>query len=231
MFRNDYPGPNYGFQGNTGHDYILRVIEQFAAYLWAIVFNKKAQNYDIAIEKIEEAYNELLYRKGNDLKDLSAVEIIEINSNGNLIEKENIEIIANLLYEEAEITELRNGPNNLSLEYYCKSLKLFLLLMNKMDTQKFIKNIDEIIYKLEGYEIDDDTKIELYKYYYKSGLFGKAEDMLYQLLENNYPEIINEIVNFYELLIKKDDTELEHGNLPRDEITDAMEKLRNINYS
>jgi hypothetical protein len=226
VFENDYYGPNYGFQDNNGHDYILRMIEQFAAYLWAIVFNKKAQNYDIAIEKIEEAYNGLLDRKGNEIKELSAVEIIEDNTNGNILENENNEIIANLLYEEAEINELKTGYNDLSLEYYGKSLKLFILLTNEIDTQKYSKNIDTLISKLEYYETDNEIKFEMYKYYYNIGSFGKAEDILYQLLDNNYPEITGEINNFYELLIKKDDIDLENGNLPRDEINDAMEKFR-----
>jgi hypothetical protein len=31
-------------------DYIMRIIEQFADFLWAIVLNKKVQKYDIALE-------------------------------------------------------------------------------------------------------------------------------------------------------------------------------------
>ena len=159
MFKNDYSSPNYTSFENTGHDYILRLIEQLAAYLWAIVFNKKAQNYDVAIEKIEEAYNGLLFKNGNEIKKLSTVEIILNNTNKNVLEKDNIEIIANLLYEEAEIIELKNGQNNLSLDYYSKSLNLFVLLLNETETQKYYKNIDTIISKLEYYDIDDSIKM------------------------------------------------------------------------
>ena len=226
MFKNDYSGPDCNFQGDNNHDYILRIIEQFAAYLWAIVFNKKAQNYDLAIEKIEEAYNGLLFKKGNDIKYLSVIEIIKNNTYGNILEKENIEIIANLIYEEAEINELKNGHNNLSLEYYCKSLELFFLLMNENDTKKYNKNIDEIISKLEYYKLDNKIIFSTYKYYSQIGLFGKAEDKLYQLMENNF-EIIEEINNFYKMLLKKDDIELENGNLTRNEIIEAMEKISN----
>jgi len=228
MFKNDYSGPDYGFQNNNDHDYILKIIEQFAAYLWAIVFNKKTQNYDLAIGKIEEAYTGLLYKEGNDIKGLSVAEIIKNNTNGNIIEKDNIEIIANLLYEEAEIIELINGKNNLSFEYYSKSLKLFFLLMNETNSKKYNKNVDENILKLEYYEIDNEINIVIYKYYYENGLFGKAEDKLYQLLDHNYPEIINIINEFYGLLIKKEDVELEKGNLPRNEVIDAIENLGNI---
>ncbi|MCL2442725.1 MAG: DUF6483 family protein [Treponema sp.] len=228
MFKNDYSGPDYGFQNNNDHDYILKIIEQFAAYLWAIVFNKRAQNYDLAIGKIEEAYTGLLYKNGNDIKRLSVDEIIKNNTNGNIIEKDNIEIIANLLYEEAEIIELINGKNNLSFEYYSKSLKLFFLLMNETNSKKYNKNVDENILKLEYYEIDNEINIEIYKYYYENGLFGKAEDKLYQLLDHNYPEIIHEINEFYGLLIKKEDVELEKGNLPRNEVIEAIENLGKI---
>ena len=221
MFNNDYSGPDYNFQSNNGHDYILRMIEQLAAYLWAIVFNKRAQNYDVAVEKIEEAYNGLLYRNGNDIKNLNVAEILNNNTN------ENIEIIAKLLYEEADINELKNGNNNLSLEYYCKSLKLFFSLTNEIEEGKFNKNIEEILNKLDYYELDKEMIFDIYKYYFQIGIFGKAEDKLYQLLDINYTGIIEEINKFYELLLKKDDRVLDIGNLSRNEIIEAIEKLRN----
>jgi len=222
MFRNDYYGPDYGpdygFQDND-HDYILKIIEQFAAYLWAIVFNKRTQNYDLAIEKIEEVYTGLLLKNGDDIKELTVVDIIKNNQN------ENIEIIANLLYEEADIIELRNGYNDLSLEYYIKSFKLFFFLINETESKIFNKNADDIINKLEYYEINSEIEFEIYKYYFKIGLFGKAEDKLYQLSEHNYPEIKKEIKQFYEILMEKEDSELENGNLPRNEIIDAIKNL------
>jgi len=98
--------------------------------------------------------------------------------------------------------------------------------MNENDTKIFNKNIDEIISKLEYYELENRIILLTYKYYSQIGLFGKAEDKLYQLLENNY-EIIEEINNFYKMLLKKDDTELENGNLTRNEIIEAMEKIIN----
>jgi hypothetical protein len=60
-------------------DYIIRMIEQLGAFLWAIVFNKKVQNYDLALEKIEEAYNGLLHLNADELEkgNLPRNEIIE----------------------------------------------------------------------------------------------------------------------------------------------------------
>jgi len=117
----------------------------------------------------------------------------------------------------------------LSLEYYCKSLKLFFSLTNEIEEGKFNKNIEEILNKLDYYELDKEMIFDIYKYYFQLGIFGKAEDKLYQLLDINYTGIIEEINKFYELLLKKDDRVLDIGNLSRNEIIEAIEKFRNKN--
>jgi hypothetical protein len=209
-------------------DYIIRMIEQLGAFLWAIVFNKKVQNYDLALEKIEEAYNGLLHLNADELKKLSANEIIKNNTYKNVLDKENIEIISNLLFEEADIIERKNGPNITSFEYYTKSIELFFALLTENETKDFHKNIDEIINKLANYEIDNWLEYEIYKYYMKRKLYGKAEDILYQLLESNYKNIKDEIKMFYKNLLKKDDSDLEEGNLPRNEIIEGIKDLEYV---
>jgi hypothetical protein len=205
-------------------DYFMRMIEQLAAFLSAIVFNKKIKNFDFALEKIEDAYNGLLYLDGNKIKNLDVNEIIKNNTYGNVLNKDNIEIIASLLFEEADIIEQINGLNKMSLEYYQKSFVLFCLLVNEMNIQKNEKT-DEIINKLKKYEVTNETKYKMYEYYEKKGLYGKAEDKLYELRENNYLNITNEIKTFYKKILEKDDETLEKGNLPRDEIIEEMNKL------
>jgi hypothetical protein len=56
-------------------------------------------------------------------------------------------------------------------------------------------------------------------------LYGKAEDELYELKENNYKNITDEIKTFYKRVLEKDDETLEKGNLPRNEIIEEMSKL------
>ena len=203
-------------------DYIMRIIEQFAAFLWAIVFNKKAQNYDLAIEKINEAYNGLLHINPNEIKHISVNDIIKINTHNNVPDGDAIEIIANLLFQEADIVERINGFNEQSLNFYQKSLELFFIIYNISINDKFCKNIDEAITKLKNYNTGNDIVYSMYEYFCKAGLFGKAEDALFCLSENDYPGIGAEINSFYTKLLEKDDTVLESGNLPRKEIIEAM---------
>jgi hypothetical protein len=206
-------------------DYIVRIIEQLAAFLWTIVFNKRIKNYDIALEKIEEAYNGLLFLSSDKVKNLSADEIIQNNTYKNILNKDNIEIIANLLFEEADVIEKINGSNYISLEYFQKSFVLFNKILEPDNHKKYFYKMNEIIINLNNYEIPNTITFMIYKYFEINGLYGKAEDKLYDLLENNYPDIKNEMKLFYNRLLEKCDTELEKGNLSRNEI---LEEMKNI---
>jgi hypothetical protein len=216
-------------------DYIMRIIEQFADFLWAIVLNKKVQNYDLALKKIDEAYSGLLFSDAGQIKNLSVIEILEDNTNKSVLNKDNIEVIANLLFEEADILENINGNNFTSFEYYQKSIELFLKLFDETANTQYCKNIDDIITKLENYEIGDDLNKKIFEYYFAMGYYGKAEDKLYDLMESKSPISKNEIMIFYEILLKKDDLDLEKGNLPRKEIIEAIKAMeyldtKNRNY-
>ena len=203
----------------------MRIIEQFADFLWAIVLNKKVQKYDIALEKINEAYNGLLHLNAEQVKNLSVNEILTNNTHEGIFSKDNIEIIANLLFEEADILENINGNNTASFEYYQKSIELFFKLFNETAITQYCKNIEDINAKLENYEIGDDLNKKIFEYYFKKRCYGKAEDKLYDLLEGKNPITKNEILSFYEILLKKDDFDLENGNLPRTEIIEAIKAL------
>ena len=206
-------------------DYIMRIIEQFAAFLWAIVFNKNAQNYDIALEKVNEVYNGLLNINPNEIKYLSVDEIIKLNTHKNITDNDNLKIIAILLFEEADIYEKMNGINKESLEGYLKSMNLFLKIFTINEKDEIYKYLNDIITKLDEYNTGNDIMLKIYEYYLKVKMYAKAEDILYHLLENEYPNIKNEIRTFYNKLLEKDDKELENGNLPRNEILEAINSM------
>jgi hypothetical protein len=203
----------------------MRIIEQFADFLWAIVLNKKVQNYDLALEKINEAYNGLLCLNADKIKNLGVNEILENNTYKGILNKDNIEIIAILLFEEADILESLNGNNTASFEYYQKSIELFIKLFGETAITQYRKNIEDINAKLENYEIGEDLNKKIFEYYFEKGYYGKAEDKLYDLLENNDPDSKSKILDFYEILLKKDDIDLDKGNLPRTEIIEAIKAL------
>ncbi|MDR1399273.1 MAG: DUF6483 family protein [Treponema sp.] len=198
-------------------DYIIRMIDQLAACLWSIVCNKKIGNYEYALEEIEQAYNTLLNSDGNTIKQLNAAAISKANASNSA----NITAIASLLFEEADILECINGINAISAEYYQKA---FLLLLT-LKTGQYTDTLDQIILKMDAYVVNYETKRLLMFYFEGKGLYGKAEDCLFDLIENNYPNIVNEGKALYTRLLEKDDDVLEQGNLPRSEIVESLAQL------
>ncbi|GHU30132.1 hypothetical protein FACS1894172_02710 [Spirochaetia bacterium] len=207
-------------------DYIVRIVEQAASFLFSIAFNKKINNFDIALEKIEEAYNGLLNTDGNKIKFLTFNEIIENNTFNGVINIDNIGIIANLIFEEADILEKINRLNIISKDYYEKSFLLFYKICQEINFTKYNEKTIEVLEKLNNYEIDDETKYNIFKYYEQTELYGKAEDYLYELIGKNYQNILEEGKTFYLTLLGKDDVLLEKGNLPRNEIIEGMNSIK-----
>jgi len=87
------------------------------------------------------------------------------------------------------------------------------------------KDFTTILYSAKM-NIDDHSKMVMYKDCESKGFYGKAEDLLFELKENNNNKIINGIIRlFYKRLLKKGDSELLEGNLSREEILEEVIKL------
>jgi hypothetical protein len=142
------------------------------------------------------------------------------------LDQDNIEITASLLFEEADILERVNGRNILSFDYYQKSIELNLKLYNETLLEKYCKYIEETIIKLDNYKTKNKIIEIIFQYHCRKMQYGKAEDKLYQLMENNFPYIKDTIMEFYKKIMENDDHILEKGNLPRKEIIEAINALK-----
>ena len=133
-------------------DYIIRMIEQLAAFLWSIIFNKEVGIYEYALEEIESAYNGLLGLDSSKIKNLEIDEIIKNNTCENGLNIGNIEAIASLLFEEADILERMQGINRQSGAYYQKAFSLFCIAYQESNIKRYLEKSTEVLVKLESYE-------------------------------------------------------------------------------
>ncbi len=78
---------------------------------------------------------------------------------------------------------------------------------------------------MHGYEIPLNIKEKLFRYYEFTGKYDKAENILYELIEedSNY---INEGIRFYIRLVSKSEDELKKGNLPKIEVNEGLTYLK-----
>ncbi len=72
------------------------------------------------------------------------------------------------------------------------------------------------------------SQINLISYNEKLGEFADAEDCLWKAIEvaGNEPQILRRGLVFYETLRKQTDARLEAGNLPRDEVDEGYEEIK-----
>ena len=113
---------------------------------------------------------------------------------------------------------------------HLKALNLFLRLFlhgKDIEELKLFPNIDDLVQKLEEYELPLPTNQQLFRYYEKAGRYAKAEDVLFEMLEADVlpQDMVTEGMNFYQRLLAKSDDELLLGNLSRDELADGLRQV------
>ncbi len=212
-------------------DYIMRMVEQLAQVLMKIIFNKENKNYEEAIKQINTAFKGLLGFDIKVIQSLSDQEIIQLLKIGENFELEKCLFIAKLLKEEAEISELKKEEKSKYLMTYQKSLSLFLEVIihnENPELEDWAKDIESILNKIKEYESPSHLKFKIFQYYELTGQYADAENILFELLEAGYSNIIPIGEAFYSRLKNKSDEELNKGNLPRIELMEGLEEFKKL---
>ena len=76
--------------------------------------------------------------------------------------------------------------------------------------------------KTNDYEISQDTRFKLFKFYELLGEYDKAENELIKLKGLNYFKIEVEGLQFYRKLDKLSDIDLKKGNLSKEEVAKRL---------
>jgi len=209
-------------------DYFMRMTEMLAAVIAKVLFNKEQKNLEAAQSELETAAKSIVGLDLNLIGLMSIDNVIELMKSSDLYGGRCV-ISADLMREYAEIEEEKNPQK--ACDYYLKSLVLYIegVMSNDLpEPEKYFPKINDLISKLKDVEFSDTVKQRLFKYYEHSGNFSKAEDILFELIDNNSDEIFANALSFYERLKLKSDDELQSGNFSRDEVEDGLEEIQNL---
>jgi tetratricopeptide (TPR) repeat protein len=211
------------------NDYLMRLIEQFTQALAIALGFKRARDYPKALSVIQNTLQQIF---GVDAKFIDTIPeedlLVLLKVNGT-IEPDRAVMIAALEKLTGEIYEAQ-GQEEEAYYAYLKSTTLSLeVLLTDGDTvlKDYIPEIDSLLAKFTDFDLSYPTKFRLCLYYEKTGKYAKAEDVLYELLEDEEagPGIVREGIDFYRRLLSKSDPELTAGQLPREEVEEGLEKL------
>ena len=218
-------------------DYLMRLIEAFAQQLGRML----AQVLDLAdAGHFEEAH---------DTIDLATRELVGLSTDGIAgmpdeallatlqLEKrtdwaERAAYLSYLLREDGRIY-MQQSDEQSGTRRFLKALHLELAVIQvKEQTIISEEDIEMLLSDLDEFELPGRTYAMLMAHYESRYRFGKAEDVLYDwmeaesaLVDLNAYNPVEFGVEFYGRLQQLDNTTLENGNLPRDEVNAGLEEL------
>ncbi len=206
----------------------MRLIEQLSQAIAKILFKVENKNYDAALNEINLSYRGLTGLDPALVNSLSDQDIISFFTIDKTAGSEKYLVIARLLRAEAELNEMTKKDFNDALEKYHKSLSLYLeFSINNIDAIKdHSSHIEFILARIKSYTLPSHIKYKLFRYYELIGEYSKTEDILFELVDSKYPDIISEGQNFFQRLSQKSDEELSAGNLPRKELKIGIDDLK-----
>ncbi len=108
-------------------DYILRMIEMFGEFMQALFGMIRKGQYKKASLAIENAYTELLQKNSAEILHIPSEALVTTLQHEHRFNEQQIEIVAGLLYAEAELL-LRQKHLSESRENYQKSLLIYEFL-------------------------------------------------------------------------------------------------------
>jgi tetratricopeptide (TPR) repeat protein len=217
-------------------DWVVRQISQFTHVLSIILGLKKRRRYEASLDAIGEALDTLLGLTPDALRTQSADELLRriTLTETAMVGREKCLFVAALLKESGDIYVAQEQFED-GAAFYLKALQLMLALRLNDDLvsqPSYAPEIEVLLAELDFTSLPLDTQSNLVLYYEQSGGYGKAEDVLFEMLDavSDIPENVADIarmgIAFYERLQQKSDDALMAGNLSRDEVEASLEEVR-----
>jgi hypothetical protein len=203
-------------------DYLIRLLTQAGLVLGKAMGLRDQHKQQEALDLIDEFLGRELRLRSRLAMGLSDEDLLSMLSVTGIPNAESVAVVAALLQEEAELlSDL--GQTEESVPRYAKALRLNLyILRNQSEIEGWDvrQRVDRLIAALSPYELGVDTKLALWQWRESNGQFTEAEDLLFELQEDK-AVTSEEGIAFYERLAAYDDSALESGGLPRNELEEG----------
>ena len=210
-------------------DYILRMAEKFGRALAIILHLREYNKHEEALIYADDILLQMTGLTSSFINSVSDEMLIQAISPLGMLNVDKCLWIAVLLKAEGEIYQ-EMGNSNESYYRYLKSLGLYLLALSReatMQDSTLYSDIEELLNKLEDYELPLSMKEKLFPYYEQIGKYDKAEDILFDLIEVDTADtaFFESGLAFYKRLRTRNDADLLLGNLSRDEVEEGLAQL------
>src|SRR5205085_441958 len=150
----------------TQKDYIPRVAEDVGRPLAQIIYHKEIHDYQGALSLIDELFKQSVGMGSGFIHAISEETLLAMLTLLGILNIEKALLIATLLKAEGDIYE-DQGNSDEAYYSYLKSLNLFLELLLRDDNLHDLRcsaEVEDLLGKLEAYELPPNTKRLLFQY-------------------------------------------------------------------
>ncbi|AJY75674.1 DUF6483 family protein [Paenibacillus beijingensis] len=204
-------------------DYFMRMIGQMSEAMGQVMGLRSQRKQEEALLVIDDLLEKQFRLNARLLRGLADDDLIALMTTNGIPEQENLQAVALLFKEEADIYE-EMGNETQAYQLRLRSLHLFMRL-SLMGSEPALADpaaeTDKLLERLAAYELPAATKELLTKWLEDQGRFDQAENMLYERLEDGVSEA-GEAEDFYRRLLLHDDAKLEAGGVSREEIVQGL---------
>ncbi len=214
-------------------DYILRLAERFGRELAMLLHLRQRNQHEEALINIDELFLQSVGLTTHFINSASEEMLLKMISPLETLNLEKCLWIAVLLKEEGDIYAEIGKPD----ESYYRHIKALFFFLEAALHEKQSKDlnvpaaIEDLLQKLEEFELSMDMKSKLFRYFEMTGSYSKAEDILFELVESDEPstqQTVSTGIDFYQRLLRKSDTDLQLGGLTRQEVEAGLEHVANL---
>lgn len=208
-------------------DFFMRMIEQMGEAAGVIMGLRQQRKHEEALLVIDDLLDRQFRMNGKLIRQLSDADLVRMMTTNGIVETANLSGVALLMKEEASIlNEL--GRTEQSYPIQLKAFHLFMRLA-LLDAPAMLRTPSEeaadLAQQLDGYELPRATKLLMWEWHEGDKRYDEAENILHELLEDGMiPR--EEAEGFYLRLLLLPDESLAAGGLPRDEVVEGLERVK-----
>ena len=203
-------------------DYILKLIDQLVITLKKVQGLKDREDYEEALELIADKKEVYLKIDAEYFESMTTEELDTLLKNDTERSKEIWKFAADLLFEEATIYDILDKESKVFRAYHQALIILTHILKKYQEISiHLFEKLATTVEYLRDFRLPVTSYAKIIEYYTATHKLDKAEDILFQALQN-HPD--KKIVlwemgqQFYGALLEYEDKALKEGNLPRQEV-------------
>jgi tetratricopeptide (TPR) repeat protein len=205
------------------------MIRQFTGVLARIIGLKSAGQYQEALKETDQTLELFFGIDAELIKSLDDESLFAILMKNDALDVEKPGYIAYLFKEAGDIYKLQNQKFE-SINCYVHALHFSLKMSNLSETSlpsDISQMIDELIQKLDTFNLEENTLWDLFCHYENEKEFAKADQMLSRLAAriDSKANAVDEMKSFYKRLLELSDKELATGGMSQAGIQQKLKEL------